>query len=179
ESPPSTAPRPRRALAERSLAVAERLGDRWLIAWAVHLLGLAAHVAGDYRAADACYARSLAIRRALGHREAIGILYELMGLSAHRQGEPAKALGLYRASLAVARELGSTWHVSMALAHCGALAATRGQHERAARLLGAAEVSHQTSGTRTIPLVEAVVSDGAARARTARRPLRHGLGGRA
>jgi predicted ATPase/DNA-binding CsgD family transcriptional regulator len=154
-----------RELAERSLAIAEDLGDRSLIGWALHLLGLAAHIAGDYRSADARYEQSLAIRQELGHRETIGVLYQLMGLSAHRQGEHAKALGLYREYLAIGRELGSIFHVGNSLAQFGALAATLGQPERAARLFGAAEFYHQTSGTRPIPLTVAVVSDGAELAR--------------
>jgi non-specific serine/threonine protein kinase len=156
-----------RGLAARSLALAEGLGDRWLIAWAVHLLGLAAHIAGDYRAADAHYERSLTIRRELGHHEAIAILLQLTGLSALRQGEYAKALGLYRECLALSRDLGSPFHVSNALAQLGALAASLGQPERAARLFGAADFYFQTSGTRPVPLIEAVVADGVELARRA------------
>jgi non-specific serine/threonine protein kinase len=129
------------------------------------LQGLAAHIAGDYTSAEAFYEQSLAIRQELGHSEAIGILYQLMGLSAHRQGEYAKAHRLYRDYLAIAVELGSTFHVSNGLAQFGALAAALGQPERAARLFGAAEFFHETSGTRPIPFTEAVVSDWAETAR--------------
>jgi ATP/maltotriose-dependent transcriptional regulator MalT len=149
-----------RAFGEQSLAIAERLEDRWLIAWAIHLLGLAAHIAGDYAAADARYAQSMAIRRALGHREMVGVLCQLMGMSAYRQGDFRKARALYCEYLDIAREFGSNFHISMLLAQFGSLAAVHGQPERAARLMAAAAVFHETSGTRPIPLTAALVTDG-------------------
>ena len=156
-----------RALGEQSLALAESLGDRWLIAWAVHLLGLAAHIAGDYATADERYAQSMAIRRALGHREMVGVLCQLMGMSAYRQGDFLKARALYCEYLDIAREFGSTFHLSMLLAQFGSLAAVQGQPERATRLLAAAAVFHETSGTRPIPLTAALVGDGVGLAREA------------
>lgn len=149
-----------RALGEQSLTLAESLGDRWLLAWALHLLGLAAHIAGDLATADELYEQSMAIRRALGHREMVGVVCQLMGMSAHRRGDFLKARALYCEYLDVGRELRSTFHISNVLAQFGSLAASQGQAERAARLMGAAGVFHETSGTRPIPLTTALVADG-------------------
>jgi ATP/maltotriose-dependent transcriptional regulator MalT len=159
-----------RALGEQSLAHAERLDDRWLIAWALHLLGLAAHVAGDYTRANALYERSLAIRCELGHRELIGVLYQLMGMVAYRQGDAPRARVLYEEYLAVGQDLGSTFHLSNALGLFGNLAAGQGQFERAARLLGATAVFNEVTRTRSIPLTEAFVAEAVALARGALGP---------
>jgi predicted ATPase/DNA-binding CsgD family transcriptional regulator/transcriptional regulator with XRE-family HTH domain len=156
-----------RALGEQSLAIAERLADPWLIGFGLHLLGLAAHVACDYATADEFYERSMAIRQAVGFREQIGILSQLMGTSRQRQGDFAKARTLYLAYLAIGREFGSTFHVNQVLGLLGSLAAVQGQPARAARLIGAAAVFHETSRTRAIPLTEALFAEGIELARQA------------
>jgi predicted ATPase/DNA-binding CsgD family transcriptional regulator/DNA-binding XRE family transcriptional regulator len=149
-----------RSLGEQSLAIAERLADPWLIGYSLHLLGLSAHIAGDYATADEFYERSMAIRQAVGAREQIGVLYQLMGTSSQRQGDFARARTLYREYLAIGREFGSTFHVNQVLGLLGSLAAVQGQAERAARLIGAAAVFHETSRTRAIPLTEALFAEG-------------------
>jgi DNA-binding CsgD family transcriptional regulator/tetratricopeptide (TPR) repeat protein len=156
-----------RALGEQSLAIAERLADPWLIGFGLHLLGLAAHIACDYATADEFYERSMAIRQAVGSREQIGVLYQLMGTSRQRQGDFAKARTLYLAYLAIGREFGSTFHVNQVLGLLGSLAAVQGQPARAARLIGAAAVFHETSRTRAIPLTEALFAEGIELARQA------------
>jgi non-specific serine/threonine protein kinase len=148
------------ALADEALGIAERIQDPWLIAWAMHLQGLAAHLRRDYAAADTLYQRSFALRSRLGHREALGILSQLMGISAHRQGDFLKASTLYREHLAAGRELGSSFHTSNVLGQFGTLAAHLGQPVRAAHLIGASAVFHESSRTRAIPLTEALVADG-------------------
>jgi tetratricopeptide (TPR) repeat protein len=154
-----------RAFGAQSLAVAESLSDPWLTSFALHLLGLAAHIAGDYATADAFYERSMAIRQALGFREQIGVLLQLMCTSKQRQGDFAKARTLYQDYLAIGREFGSTYHVNQVLGLLGSLAAVQGQPERAARLIGAAAVLHETSRTRAIPLTEALFAEGVELAR--------------
>jgi non-specific serine/threonine protein kinase len=131
----------------------------------MHLLGLAAHLRRDYAVADALYQRSFELRSELGHREALGVLHQLMGISAHRQGDFPRACALYRKYLATGRELGSTFHISNVLGQFGTLAAHLGQSERGARLIGASAVFHESSGTRPIPLTEALIADGLLTAR--------------
>jgi non-specific serine/threonine protein kinase len=131
------------------------------------LLGLAAHIAGDYVAADAFYDRSMAIRQAIGHREAIGVLHQLMGISAYRQGSFLRARELYVAYLAISRELDSPWHLSMVLAQFASLAAVQQQPQRAARLFGAAALVNEMFRTRPIPLVEELFREGVELARKA------------
>jgi serine/threonine-protein kinase PknK len=156
-----------RALGEQSLAIAERLADPWLVGYALHLLGLAAHVAGDYATADAFYQRSMVIRQALGAREQIGVLYQLMGTCRQRQGDFATARTLYMEYLAIGREFNSTYHINQVLGLLGSLAAVQRQPERAARLIGAAAVLHETTRTRAIPLIEALFAEGIQLARQA------------
>ena len=156
-----------RELGEQSLAVAEALSDKWLVAWALHLLGLAAHIAGDYPTADAFYERSLAIRQVLGHHETIGVMCQLRGASAYRQGKFLEARQFCVGYLEVSQELGSPWHLSNALAQFASLAAAQQQPERAARLIGAAAVMNETFRARPIPLIEELFVEGVGLARQA------------
>ena len=60
------------SLGEQSLAVADALGDPWLIAWALHLLGWPRISWATMVLPTPIYEPSLAIRRVLGHHEADG-----------------------------------------------------------------------------------------------------------
>src|SRR6185437_15400580 len=119
-------------------AAAEAVGDGWLIAWALHLLGLAAHITADYPTARDQYARSLAIRRELGYQEGISILLHLLGVVAVREGELGRAHALFREGLAAAQSVHGPWGMAMPLAGFAYLAAALGQPLRAARLGAAA-----------------------------------------
>src|SRR6266496_1989973 len=83
-----------------------------------------------------------------------------MGTSRQRQGDFATARTLYQEYLAIGREFGSTFHVNQVLGLLGSLAAVQGQPERAARLISAATVFHETSHTCAIPLTEALLQRG-------------------
>jgi non-specific serine/threonine protein kinase len=142
------------------LVVAEEVGDDWLIAWAVHLLGLAAHIAADYPVARAYYARSLAIRRELGYQEGVGVVLALLGAVALREGELGQARALYREALAVMRAVFGPWGLAPLLAGFSRLAAAQGQSIRAVRLgafaAGLSEAYHMP----LIPLIEALATEG-------------------
>jgi DNA-binding CsgD family transcriptional regulator len=151
---------------QQSLAIAQAIDDRWLIAWAVHLLALAAHIASDDTVAWALYEQSLTIRRGLGHQEGIAMLLLCMGELAHRQRDLTRALRLYRESLGVAQALNSPWFLLSVLAPFASLAAEH-QPERAARLSGATAAMSESSHSVPVPLAEVLFEQGLALARQA------------
>jgi len=146
-------------LAQRSLTIAEPLGDAWLIAWTVHLLGLTAYIGGDYATANAHYERCLAMRRELGHLEGLLIVLLLKAMAAFRLGQSTEALALTREALDIARQLNSTWFFSSALPIFASLAAEQ-QPQRAARLGGAVTAMSESAQTLPIPITVALFDEG-------------------
>jgi hypothetical protein len=78
------------------------------MAWALHLLGLAAHIAGEYPAVLAHYEQALAIWQDLGHAEGIGVCFNVVGFTACRQGDYATALAHARNGVRALREVPRT-----------------------------------------------------------------------
>ena len=132
-----------RLLGRQSLALAENVGDRHLIAWAVHLLGLAEHIAAHDDLADQLYRRSVSIRRELGHLEGIAIVQFLRGMIAHRRGDAVAAYELCRESLLIDRTLGTSWRLGQTVALLAGLK-VRQQPRRAACLMSAAAMMLET-----------------------------------
>jgi DNA-binding CsgD family transcriptional regulator/tetratricopeptide (TPR) repeat protein len=154
-------------LGRRSLAIAEAVGDEWLVAWAFHLLGLAAYIAGDYAAATANYDRSLVLRRKSGHLEGLFIVLHLKAEAVYRLGRSAEAFALVREALDVAHQINSTWFFNSVLPILASLAAEQNP-EAAARLGGAVSAMCESMQTTPIPITEALFDEGM---QTARRKL--------
>jgi hypothetical protein len=134
-----------RALAGRGQpGCCRRGGDPWLIAWALHLLGLAAYIAADYPTARAYYMLSLAIRRELGYQEGIGILLLLLGVVAVRLADFSQAHQLYREGVAVVRDVHGPWGLRMPLAGFAHIAALKAEPRRAVRFGSAAAAQTQS-----------------------------------
>ena len=141
-------------LGQRTLRLAEALGDAWLTGWALHLLGLAAYIGGEYGVAEAYYERCLTLRRELGHLEGLFIALHLKGVAVYRLGRAADTLELVREALDIARELNSIWFYTCLLPIFAGLAAER-QPRRAARLGGAVIAMSESAQTLPIPITQA------------------------
>jgi DNA-binding CsgD family transcriptional regulator len=146
-------------LGEQSLALAEEVGDNWLIAWALHLLGLAAYIGADYRTARAYYQSSLVIRRQLGYQEGIGVLLHLLGAIALREGDLGQARTLFREGLAAARTVQGPSGMAMPLASFSYLASALGQPLRAVRLGAAVALICESYHSPLVPLFEALLTE--------------------
>src|ERR1051326_5536784 len=133
------------------------LGDEWLIAWAFHLLGLAAHIAGRYDEGLARYERALRSRRRLGHLEGIGICLGLMAIIGYRRGEMPLARDLAHDSLLTLHDVGARWVVHNELWVIAALAGASGAHAQAVRLAAARDAFSQLVAITPIPLDEAII----------------------
>jgi len=128
-----------------------------LVAWALHLLGLAAHIACDYPTARTYYEQSLVIRRRLGFVEGIAVCGILLGMITYREGDYVTALGITHDALLALRQAGLRWTVHNALATCAGLAAMLQQPGRAVRLAGAIASFGESIDVAAIPLAEEMV----------------------
>jgi non-specific serine/threonine protein kinase len=95
-----------RDLFQRSLDVAETLGDLSRIARAYNGLGNTAEYAGDYASARAYHEKSLGISRALKNERAVAIDLHNLGIVLMIQREYGSAGPLFEEALAIFRKIG-------------------------------------------------------------------------
>jgi predicted ATPase/class 3 adenylate cyclase len=135
-----------RTLHEEALSLRRHLGERRGIAVSLQSLGAVATAEGNYAAARVLYAESLAIRQELGDKLGIANTLCGQGYVAWREGDAEGADTLCAASLEVYRSLENRRGIAAALYALAFSAAQQRRHERAARLLGAADSLRQRLG---------------------------------
>src|SRR5688572_16718035 len=110
------------------------------------MLAWAAHTAGDLATARARFDASLAFRRELGDRFSVAVEIANLGDLAMEAGDHTDAAGRLAEALEVARDLDSQYLIVNPLPSVAALAASVGQDETSARLIGAATALSTSSG---------------------------------
>jgi tetratricopeptide (TPR) repeat protein len=135
-----------RSLFEQTVVIRRGLGEKLNMAVALNGLGRVMARVDDAAAARSFHEQALEIGKRSGARDSIA--QSIIGLAdlARRQADDALALSHYKQSLALWWELGETPELPHALENIGALVAARAQHERAARLWGAAEALRTAIG---------------------------------
>ena len=128
-----------RRLAREALEVSEAAGDAPGRSNALHLLGAGAQIAGDLPEAREWMTQRLALER--GGTNAFLVASEASNLSmVERQlGNLDAAEDLAREALEISERIGEEFTKPFAIAGLAAIALERGQFERAATLIGAAE----------------------------------------
>jgi predicted ATPase len=154
-------------VAQDSLAIFQQSGQDVGRAWAQGVLGIAALAQGDSAAAVARFAEALPDLRAIGGIYPLAGFLMDAGTAWMEQGDLAQAQRLLAESLALWRDMRRPDGVAMALTGLGEVAAARGQPQRAARLLGAAEALLPASGPHRLPYLQALMDRAAATAREA------------
>jgi hypothetical protein len=130
------------AMAEEALALFREVGNRVAATYSLEVVARAAIDLGDYDRAEA-----LALFRESQDRWGIVQALSSLMMVAQRQDDAASIPVLCRESLALLRELGSHSHyVGYCYDGLAWWASARGEPERAARLLGAAETVRETIG---------------------------------
>jgi predicted ATPase/DNA-binding CsgD family transcriptional regulator len=109
-------------------------------------LAFAVYHAGDHDRAAALCARAREVCAAAGDRWWLAHVLVGSALAAWGQGRMGEATGYLRESLVIRRELDDPLGVGGAIERLAWLAAAEGDHERAARLLGAGERMWQAVG---------------------------------
>jgi tetratricopeptide (TPR) repeat protein len=140
-----------RSLLDESLALHRAAGDKRGVASSSFTLGEIARLQGAYGQAVTYYNESLVLRRELGlHRETAAVLCNL-GHAGKRQRNYGQAAAWFRESLLLWSDLRDMVGVADGLGGLAGIIGIQGQPEQAARLLGAAKVLRDTSGTHIMP----------------------------
>lgn len=102
-------------LAQESLALFRRLGDRRGIALSLDRLGMAAWRRGDFRAAGVLMEEDLALFREVGDQDRVAWSLFTLGLLNNKQGEYTRACALFEESLTLFRKLGNKRGIAASL----------------------------------------------------------------
>jgi len=131
-------------LLQQALAIQRELTDWWQVATTLHWLGWALTEAGDDVAAERHLQEGLTLGNAIGSQLAASNCLLILASRAIRRGD----LALARAQLAEVLDrtvVNSFWlEVNLCLQGFALLATVAGDHPRALRLLGAAEMQSTT-----------------------------------
>ncbi len=128
------------ALSAESLALFRNAGDQWGAASALSHLGSATGRLGDLARAKLLLMESVHLARSLGHRPQLAVSLHELGRVMLALGADGEAAELEREALALRRDQGEMWGIAECLEGLAAIARSQGRFERAARLIGAAEV---------------------------------------
>jgi predicted ATPase/DNA-binding CsgD family transcriptional regulator len=133
------------AMAQQSLAVLRRWGDKPGMARALSALGELWRMKGDYESARSCYAESLALSQETGERVRQAIQYSNLGFIAYHQSQHQLAVEYIQQSLVILEELDIPG-VPVELYSLAGPTAALGYPSKAARLLGAAQAQQEITG---------------------------------
>jgi hypothetical protein len=136
-----------RVYGEEVLAIRRELGLTRMLPVSLAHLALAVRFADhDLARARLLNEESLQLSRELGDTYSIRAgLYRLAQISVE-QGRAAEAEALLRENVTLARQTGTDWALGLVLRAFGAVAALRGQAERAVRLASAGKTQHEAAG---------------------------------
>jgi tetratricopeptide (TPR) repeat protein len=144
---------PQDALLQESLAMYRELDDRGGVAAVLGHLGMEAWGRREYGRAMETLQEALALYRAVDDRRGIARLLGNQSLVALSQRDYARATTLCRQSLTLYHEAGDAWAIARYLPVLAGAALGLSRPERAARLLGAAEVMRERLNAPLPPIV--------------------------
>jgi tetratricopeptide (TPR) repeat protein len=128
-----------RQLAHEALEVSEAAGDEAARSNALHLLGVGAQIAGDLTEARRWMTERLALVRTKGNDFLVASEAANLSMVERQLGNLDVAEELEREALVIGERIGDEFTKPFAVIGLAAIATERGQHNRAATLLGAVE----------------------------------------
>jgi predicted ATPase/class 3 adenylate cyclase len=140
-----------RTLNEQALELRYKLGDKRAIANSLNNLGLMLSDLGEYDKARMQLEVAVELQREIGDRWEIANALHSLATAIRNQGDYTAARSLYDESLTILYELGERYMLAYVLEDLGGLAALQGQPERALRLVGAATVMREETGSSLSP----------------------------
>ncbi len=127
-------------LLEECLPLARSTGENWLVAMALNNLAEVARLQGNIEQAEQMFKEGLEILVGIGDRYFTPILLDGLGTIAQYRGDYKGAREIHIQCLTLSKEMDDRRIIALTLEKLAGVAAGLGQGERAARLLGAAEV---------------------------------------
>jgi tetratricopeptide (TPR) repeat protein len=134
------------SLCEEGLASLGALGDEPGVAQALNIIGELARLSGELERAKGVYEECLALSREIGDRRREDMILHNLGFIAQHGGDYERAQAFFREGLALARDLEFDFMIPCCLAGLAGPVGARGQPERGARLIGAAEALFEAMG---------------------------------
>jgi hypothetical protein len=141
-------------LLRRALDSARTAEHRWLTGRALLFLAIAALAGDDHRLAAQLADECAETLRPLGDLDSLAGARMIRAVAAWRAGDPTRAAADLRDGLLEYQGLGALWPVSLGLSAAAYLASARGEHRRAARVLGAAEAVRASLGAAVLPFTK-------------------------
>jgi tetratricopeptide (TPR) repeat protein len=149
-------------LYERSLALCREIGDVRMLAVSTTNVGCLAMMRGDYARAEALSREGLELHERAGRRDGMQQPLFNLGLIATLQGRHDEALEIFEEGLAQAQALGLLAGTFYVMEGQAAAYAARGDSERAAERLGAADrAAEREIHDRTVAAVRAALGEAA------------------
>ncbi len=135
-----------RKLLHEGLALTEGGGDRLARGNILHVLGVAAQMAGDLEEARGYMTERIAIAREMKIFSTVGMEGSNLAMVERQLGNLDEAEELSREALDISVRRGDAWMTPLVLSGLAAVAALKGRHERAATIIGAVEAMMQAQG---------------------------------
>ena len=135
-----------RRLCRDALAVTEGTSDRAGRSSAMHVLGVAAQMAGDFLEAREVMSRRIALAREEGNLAIVSSEAGNLSMVERQLGNLDKAESLAREALDIDYRRGNAQSIPWFVNGLAAVASDRGEFERAATLIGVADATMETSG---------------------------------
>jgi len=139
-----------RVLAE-ALGVARAVRPHYWITYALYWQGCVAQARGDLPAARAAVDEGVALALEDGYNAPIAHLATMRGRIALAEGDNAGALGFFAIGLARLKRTKNHWSTIILIEDLARIAVERDDHDRAARLLGAAANLREEAGAAPLP----------------------------
>jgi tetratricopeptide (TPR) repeat protein len=158
-----------RGYVEEAVTLAREEGDKREYAAALNSLAQFHRALGALDPAEPLYEEALSIAREIGDRDTIAIALLNLAMVSIGRGVADRARKMLLEVLAIAAETGSKPVAQSVVEVSAGLAASSGEHERAARYYGAAEAQNALTGMHRDPADEAFLAplvDAARRALT-------------
>lgn len=111
---------------KESLAIAEQVGDRFILAGSYHQLGRVAGERGRLQDALEWYRKSLQISEEVGYSLGMAMSYHQLGIVAEEEGRYDEAINWYQESLAIKRKEGDRSGMAATYHQLGNLSEGRG-----------------------------------------------------
>jgi predicted ATPase/class 3 adenylate cyclase len=134
-------------LFEEALALSRKTGDKRTVGYALHNLGEVARFRGEYERAKRRGMEALAVFREMDDEWCVARTLSWLGKATVYNSDDSEAAGFLREGLALNREIGNWEWVAYSLENFAAVAGTKAQGARAAKLWGAAEDLREDIGS--------------------------------
>jgi CHAT domain-containing protein/tetratricopeptide (TPR) repeat protein len=145
---------------ERAYALAEKIGDKKLLAAILEDMGDHLFTSGDFQGAIEKLSKSAALEEEVGNRQGLSYVLTSMGRVQRAHGHPELALGLYQRALDIQREIQDTYGMVQSL---DALAVTYGllndTKQAVAHFEEALSLARESGSPKLINFVQGAMAD--------------------